>query len=200
MTGLALTVLSAWAVSAVAAPTTVTPKITGSFKDAPYVATTPDSGTCGNNWAIDLFTRAFIIFPQNSNGTWTVTERFNAGKFFTLGNGETGSGASPGACPSGIDNGHRLREGVSGTFSGSFTITVSSGFVYTPGQGCGSDETNSSAQTDDGCTTKGWIERAFPTVSYGSTATITNFSFTYHALGLTWVNAQAGNSGDIFTS
>src|SRR5579862_2604448 len=125
------------ATAAVARPET--PSVTGTFTDKPYTATTPDSGSCGNNWAIDLFTRQFVIHPQNTDGTWTVVEKFNNAKFITLGNGETGSASSPGACDTG-NTGHLLREGVSGTFAGSFTITIAAGHAYTSGQGCTSNE------------------------------------------------------------
>jgi hypothetical protein len=89
---------------------------------------------------------------------------------------------------------------VSGTFTGSFTVTIDANFTYTSNQGCGSDETNSGAGTDDGCTTKQWIERAFPGATYPGTANITAYNLTYHALGQHWTNADTGNSGDIFTS
>lgn len=177
--------------------------MTGTFKDGPYTATTPDSGSCGNNWAIDLFNRQFVIHPENTDGTWTVVEKFNSGKFITLGNGETGSAASPGHCDP--DNGgsggntHMLREGVSGTFSGSFTITVNKG-TYAANQGCNSTEGASGASTDDGCTTAQWIALAFPGAIYGSTANVTAYSLTYHANSQQWIDASSGDSGDIFTS
>src|SRR5713226_1951173 len=135
--GLAIAILPGLAISATASSG---PNVTGSFKDGPYTATTPDSGSCGNNWAIDLFNRQFVIQPENTDGTWTVIEKFNNARFITLGNGETGSAASPGHCDP--DNGgpggntHMLREGVSGSFSGSFTITVNAGFTFASSQGC----------------------------------------------------------------
>jgi hypothetical protein len=140
---------------------------------------------------------------MNGDGTWTVVEKFNSGRFITLGNGETGSQVSPGHCD-GAGNTHMLREGVSGTFSGSFTITVNAGFNYTSGQGCHSDEPASGgAGVDDGCTTKQWIELAFPGATYGvpnATANVTAYNLIYHALGMQWIDANTGDSGDIFTS
>jgi hypothetical protein len=96
-----------------------------------------------------------------------------------------------------------LREGVSGTFSGSFTITVNSQFNYTSSQGCNSTEPASGgAGVDDGCTTKQWVELAFPGATYGDTAKVTTYNLIYHAIGLQWIdtNTGSGDSGDIFTS
>ena len=182
--------------------------VTGNITDKPYTATTPDSGRCGNNWAIDLFTRSFTVSPPALDGTTKVVEKFISGRFITLGDGETGSAASPGQCDSGANSTHMLREGVSGSFTGSFTIIVNSGFSYTPNKGCGSTEPASGASTDDGCTTKQWIELAFPGATYGinfATATVTAYSLTYNAVGLgllgtTWTDASTGDSGDIYTS
>ncbi len=174
--------------------------MTGTFRDGPYAATTPDSGSCGNNWAIDLFSRQFVIHPQNQDGTWTVVENFKSGRFITLGDGETGRAASPGQCdPDNGTNTHMLRSGVVGTFSGSFTITIDSGFLYTANKGCNSTEGASGASTDDGCTTKAWVDLAFPGFSYSS-ANVTAYNLTYHALGIEWVDANTGDTGDIFTS
>ena len=185
------------ATAAVARPET--PSVTGTFTDKPYTATTPDSGSCGNNWAIDLFTRQFVIHPQNTDGTWTVVEKFNNAKFITLGNGETGSASSPGACDTG-NTGHLLREGVSGTFAGSFTITIAAGHAYTSGQGCSSNEGGSGATTDDGCTTAAWILNAFGATYPTSDAQVTAYSLTYKANGQQWTDASTGDSGDIFTA
>lgn len=180
---------------------TKAPAVTGSLTDKPYTATTPDSGSCGNNWAIDLFARSFVIHPQNPDGTWTVTENFNKGRFITLGNGETGSLVSPGHCD-GAGNTHTLKEGVSGTFQGSFTITIATGHTYHGGQGCSSDETTSGASTDDGCTTAAWVFNAFGATYPTSDAQVTAYSLTYHTVGLlgnTWTDANTGDSGDIYS-
>jgi hypothetical protein len=178
--------------------------VSGSFTDKPYTATTPDSGSCGNNWALDLFTRSFVIHPQNLDGTWTVTEHFNGGHFITLGDGETGSFDSPGHCD-GAGNTHLLREGIGGTFNGSFTITIATGHTYTGNQGCSSDETTSGATVDDGCTAAQWIFNAFGATYPSSDAQVTAYSLTYKAvgkglLGSTWTDSSSGDSGDIYTS
>src|SRR5690349_20454771 len=56
----------------------------------PYPSGSPDSGTCGNNWAEDTFDRDFTV-RTNAAGT-TVVEQFKNGSFVT------DAGPSPGAC------------------------------------------------------------------------------------------------------
>jgi hypothetical protein len=184
------------------------PQVGGSFFDGPYAAATPDSGSCGNNWAVDLFNRQFEILPQNPDGSWTVKQTFLKGRFITLGNGQSGSGASPGQCDGPGNAGHVLKEGVIGTFKGSFTITVQPGFSYVGNGGCGtlSDWPVGAGQgsTPGDCTTGGWIAAHFPGAVYGSTATVTSYNIKYNAkpagqvTGSTWTNANTGNSGDIY--
>jgi hypothetical protein len=43
---------------------------------SPYNGTSPDSGACGNDWAIDTFQRVFTVSRQNADGTYTVREDF----------------------------------------------------------------------------------------------------------------------------
>ncbi|HEY8672341.1 MAG TPA: hypothetical protein VIM76_01160 [Candidatus Dormibacteraeota bacterium] len=183
--------------------------VTGSLTDKPYTATTPDSGSDGNNWAIDLFTRSFQIFPKATDGTTKVVEHFNGGHFITLGDGATGSAASPEVATYPT---HLLREGVSGSFFGTFTIVVNAGFTYHSGGGCG--QVVSGATTDDGCTTAQWIALNFSGAVYGTDTTTTAYSLTYKAvgtglLGSKWVDAcvtvatscaTKTDSGDIYTS
>jgi hypothetical protein len=186
----------------------VVPQVSGSFVDKSYAAATPDSGTCGNNWAVDLFNRQFTVFPQNGDGSWTVEQKFLNGKFISLGNGQSGSASSPGACNSGPDNGNTLKEGRPGTFSGSFTITVEPGFSFVGTGGCGTladwPVGAGNGTTPGDCTTKGWVETHFPGATYGGTATVTSFNVVYKAkiggVTKTWTNSSSGNVGDICTT
>jgi hypothetical protein len=156
----------------------------GKFHDGPYTSSTSDSGTCGNDWALDLYARRFTAnLPANGDGTYTVLERFTKGHFSTF------AGQSPGACQAST-HGATVKEGVTGLFHGSFTIIVSNGTF---------DANGSCVKTDGQCTTAGWVEGFF-----GATATydIPQFHFVYTASGqgliLTqWINADTGNSGDI---
>ncbi len=200
----ALAVAPIVAVSASAASRPQVKNVTGSFTDKPYTATTPDSGSCGQNWAIDLYTRDFVISPKASNGTTTVVEHFNNAKFITLGDGDTGSAQSPGACDSDSNPDHMLKAGVSGTFSGTFTIVVDSGYTYNPGNGCGSQEGATGAAVDTGCDDASWIQMAFPGAVFNTNTTTPAYALTYHASGSldgnTWTDSSAGDSGDIFSS
>lgn len=48
----------------------------------PYASGSPDSGTCGNDWATDTFNRDFTV-RSNNDGTFTVVEQFKNGSFVT---------------------------------------------------------------------------------------------------------------------
>jgi hypothetical protein len=82
----------------------------------PYASGSPDSGTCGNDWAQDLFDRHFTVHP-NGDGTFTIVEQFKNGSFVT------DSGASPGACQGGVPLG-LIRSGVAGDMHGYLIFTV----------------------------------------------------------------------------
>lgn len=154
----------------------------------PIDSESPDSGTCGNNWASDTYKRAFDASTiTNADDTYTVTETFIAGRFVTV------DGSSPDACDplSGMP-GSTIREGVTGNFHGNFVVVVSGG-IFDPTAGCDATSCGTTA--------------AFVSTVYGDGATyeVTSFGFTYHANGpglaaREWHNAsadQGGNSGDI---
>jgi hypothetical protein len=163
----------------------------GSFTDGPYSSTSPDSGTCGNNWAVDLVTRTFVVtLPGNGDGTYDVVEKFKKGKF------ETFAGDSPGACESGT-HGTTVKEAISGSFTGTFHMVVSGGTFNDQGV-CEREDVDGTQQ----CRTAGWVHGFF-----GDQATfdVPQFSFTYKANGQgliynQWTNADTGNTGDIATS
>jgi hypothetical protein len=166
-------------------------KAGGTFTDGPYSSTSPDSGTCGNNWAIDLATRTFVVtLPGNGDGTYNVVEKFKKGTFLTL------AGDSPGACNGGPSNGNTVKEGVSGTFVGTFNMVVTG--VFDSNGSCVREDIDGVMQ----CRTAGWVEGFF---GPGATYDIPQFSFTYKARrqGLDfhqWTNADTGNTGDIGNS
>jgi len=159
----------------------------GTFKDGPYASTSIDSGSCGPDWAWDLFNRKFAAKLPGSGGTYHVTETFAKGKFKTI------AGVSPGACGDG-DHGLAVKGGIGGNFSGTLGITVTDG-VFNEAGTC---QLNGEGQ----CGTGGWIHGYF-----GDDAkfTIDTFKFTYTAenQGLIfgkWVNSGTGSTGDIATS
>jgi hypothetical protein len=156
----------------------------------PFDSASPDSGTCGNNWANDTFKRTFsAATTPNPDGTYTVVESFISGRFVTV------AGPSPDACDPSGTLGSMIVDGVTGNFGGSFTVVVSGG-TYNPSADC----TQSTCDTTAG----------FVATVYGSSATdnVTSFGLTYHGNGpgliqREWTNAsadQGGNSGDISSS
>src|SRR5262247_2779348 len=113
----------------------------------PFHSTSPDSGTCGNDWATDTFDRFFKVdVTPNSDGTYNVVEEFKKGTFVTV------AGASPGGCetnPGGV-----VAAGVTGKMQGSFNIVVSGGTF------------NPTAVCDASCgTTAGFIAKVFGTTA-----------------------------------
>jgi len=158
----------------------------GSAHYGPINSSSPDSGTCGNDWANDTYKRVFDANTSpNTDGTYNVTESFISGRFVTIG------GASPGACDGGTTGG-TIAAGVTGNFNGNFVIVVTSG-NYNPSATCDGSSCDTTAD--------------FISTVYGELATyeVTSFGFTYHANGpglssREWRNAsadQGGNGGDI---
>ena len=157
----------------------------------PYTSTSPDSGTCGNDWAEDTFDRDFAV--RTSSGSTTVVEQFKNGSFVTS------SGPSPGACdttdgygPGTVDAGH------SGSMHGYFIV---SGALMPTSSSPFCDAVTS---TNDDCTTATFINTHFAPC-YPATCTVTTFFDHYSAgdQGLAvheWKNAscdRGGNHGDI---
>src|SRR5215831_823091 len=83
--------------------------------------TSPDSGTCGNNWANDTLHRVYKV-KQNSDGTFTLVA-FDRGTFTTV------AGQSPGACDTN-DPGHgaTVTAGITGVVVGFVAETVTGTF------------------------------------------------------------------------
>jgi hypothetical protein len=169
----------------------VTPNASGTFFDGPYTAATADSGTCGNNWALDLFVRQFKVkLPANGDGSYTVTENFTKGHF----NGFDGQ--SPGACEA-SGHGAHINEGVAGTFHGTETGKVTGG-TFDPNGKC----VKTAEDGYDQCNTSGWIAGFF---GNGAAFNPDTFNFQYKAnnpnlLVSAWTNADTGNVGDIASS
>ena len=150
----------------------------------PFVSSSPDSGTCGNNWANDTFKRFFKV-TRNGDGSFTLREDFRDGHFVTI------AGASPGACETGTSNGNTIRPGVRGEFHGFLAGRVTGG-TFDPAGGCPAPCSGTK----------------FVAIHFGTTAAwdVSTFRFRYEAddedgLHFThWQNAsadQGGNRGDI---
>ena len=92
-------------------------------------ATGPDSGTCGNSWATDMYDSTYRVDP-NGGGSFTVVK-------IVTGTFTTNAGPSPAACANGSaspGNGKTVNGGDTGTFFGTESWTVAS-----PGPGKAAD-------------------------------------------------------------
>jgi hypothetical protein len=158
----------------------------------PYASGSPDSGTCGNDWAEDTFNREFTV-RSNGDRTFTVVEQFKDGSFVT------NPGASPAACDITYTNhGTTIVAGKTGSMHGYFIVS-NVGMQTSMSPYC--DAVN---MTNTGCTTTTFINTHF-TPCYPVTCTVTTFFDHYSAgdqslLYHEWKNAstdRGGNSGDI---
>jgi hypothetical protein len=148
--------------------------------------TSPDSGTCGNDWANDTLNRTYVV-KKKSDGTYKLVA-FDRGTFTTV------AGASPGACNTGTSNGSTVPAGITGGVAGFVVATITGGTL------------NTNATCPNPCT-----RAAFETAFFGASAheTVTKFAFVYGSRNpsLTkhfWLNSGTGttshNRGDITTT
>lgn len=157
----------------------------------PFASSSPDSGTCGNDWATDYFNRFFTV-RQSGPTSYTVVQQFKNGTFVT------NPGLSPGACE--VDDGSStvfVEGGLNGTMHGYFIITVTGATTYNADPNC---------VVTGPCTTAGFIANHFP----GATYDIPTYFFHFAGKDGTnqvlieheWKNAsedRGGNHGDIAT-
>jgi hypothetical protein len=160
----------------------------------PYTSTSPDSGSCGNDWATDTFDRDFTV-RTNPDGTFTVVQQFKNGSFVTM------AGPSPGSCDTtdGSPPG-TLAAGKTGSMHGYFIIPLPPGTTQTS-----TDASCVSGNPSAPCTTTGFINSHFTPACYPATCPVTTFFFHYAAgdqslVEREWKNAspdRGGNHGDI---
>src|SRR5213078_240269 len=93
------------------------PSSGGATHYGPYPSSSPDSGTCGNDWATDTFDRHFTV-KHNADGTFTVIEQFKDGSFVT------NVGRSPGACETSPLGTATVNGGLVGSMHGYFIIPL----------------------------------------------------------------------------
>jgi hypothetical protein len=158
----------------------------------PFASSSPDSGTCGNDWATDTFNRDFTVRSEQ-DGTYTVVEQFKNGSF------ATNPGFSPAACdPTYTNHGMTIRAGVAGSMHGYFIVPN----VMT--QTSNSPFCDALTMTNANCDTTTFINTHFAPC-YPTTCTVTTF-FDHYAAGDQsliygeWKNAstdRGGNGGDI---
>jgi hypothetical protein len=138
-----------------------------------FASTSPDSGTCGNDWATDTFDRDFTVNKQQPN---VVVEQFKNGSFVT------NAGPSAGGCET--NPGGTVSAGITGSMHGEFTIVVSNG-TYNPNAVC----------TAANCsTTAGFVATVY---GAGATYDVPTYEFHYSAgKHGEWKNASADRGGD----
>src|SRR2546425_1755523 len=177
--------------------TLVDPPVTSTQHFGPYPSTSPDSGTCGNDWATDTFDRHFTV-KRNPDGTFLVVQQFKQGSFVTM------MGASPGSCDTtdGSPPG-TVAPGKNGSMQGYFIIPLPAGIMQTS-----TDPSCVAGVPSAPCTTTGFIDSHFTPLCYPATCPVTTFFFHYSAgdqmlVEHEWKNASAdrgGNHGDIRSS
>jgi hypothetical protein len=166
----------------------------GTLQFGPFASGSPDSGTCGNNWANDTFDRFFTVVT-NQDGTVRVVEFFKDATFVTaVIPPDTAPISSPGACENG-PTAHQVKAGIQGRFQGYFLISVTGGTLNRLAV-C-----NMATPCD---TTKKFIKTVFGVETYDVTTFLFNYSSSDQQLiQRHWKNAsedRGGNLGDIRTS
>lgn len=148
---------------------------------------TPDSGTCGNNWATDTLARTYSV-KKSSDGTYRLIA-FDRGTFTTV------AGQSPGACDKGDSHhGATVTAGITGHMGGFVTAKISGGTF------------NAAATCATVCD-----RDAFVAAFFGSSAhqSVDKFVYGYMSKDSTltkhvWVNGgsatESHNRGDIATA
>ncbi len=158
----------------------------GTLQFGPFASGSPDSGTCGNDWADDTYNRFFTVVT-NEDGTARVVEFFKDATFTTR------AGLSPGACENGATT-HAVTAGIQGRFQGYFLISVIGGTLK-----------RDAVCTVATCgTTKDFVNTVFGVMTYDVTTFLFNYSSSDQQLiQRHWKNAsddRGGNRGDIRTS
>src|SRR5438876_9001275 len=95
----------------------------------PYASGSTNSGTCGNDWADDLFNRHFTVFTHPSG--ITIVEQFKDSSFSTLAIDSPPVNFSPGACQTSATPQGTVNDGVTGSLHGYFVIPLPPGEMQT---------------------------------------------------------------------
>jgi hypothetical protein len=173
-----------------------TPGMNATQHYGPYPSSSPDSGTCGNDWATDMFDRHFTV-RQDAAGTFTVVQQYKNGSFVT----DPPTQPSPGSCD--LSDGSppgTVDPGIVGSMHGYLIVPLPVGTMQTST----SPYCNATAMTDANCDTTTFINTHF-TPCYQSTCSASTYFFHYAAgdqgqVEHEWKNAsddRGGNHGDI---
>ena len=176
--------------------TLLDPSSTSAQHYGPYASGTPDSGTCGNDWANDAYQRHFTIF--NRAGSVVVVEQFKEATFTTI------AGPSPGACETTPFTGGLVAAGVTGNFHGYFIIQIPT-LIGQSSTDPNCDAITGMSPPAEPCFTSTFIDSHFLGCAYPTNCQVPTFLFNYDAVdqGLIehhWKNAstdRGGNLGDI---
>ena len=156
--------------------------VAGTDKLGPFAGNSTDGGSCGNAWADDTYD-LFATVHNNNDGTFAVGVDYKNGSFTTF------PGASPGACTLSLHHGSFVLGGITGSFTGWVSGTVTAA-TYNP-HGCDVPAT---------CTTRTtMIQALFP----GGVYDITSFNFEYQSSDGTlyyrhWQDKSAKDGGEKF--
>jgi hypothetical protein len=165
----------------------------------PVPSTSPDNGTCNNDWAEDTFDRYFTIRPTSDPAVFTVYEQFKNGSFVT------NAGPSPGACEEtdGSSPGV-LAQGLTGTMHGYILTNV----TCDPSLSACPDP-SATCEAANACDTTNQFIATF----FGSNAIRNDEAYFFHYAGYDgsnqalvyheWKNAscnRGGDHGDIATA
>jgi hypothetical protein len=140
---------------------------------------------CGDDWATDTYTRTYTVTPH-TNGSFDVTELYR-GTFTTLA-GNTPDYTTGTTCGA-------LAAGITGTFYGSYAITVSA-----------SADFNFTATCQSGCTTNQFFSTFFAkSATWFSDGGARDYAWQFYYNSTTpsngsWKNTDHGNSGNITTA
>ena len=180
--------------------TLLDPASNGTQHYGPYPSTSPDSGTCGNDWAEDTFDRHFTVHREQAS-TFTVVEQFKNGAFTTMIAPPAFASFSPGGCQNSAIPQGTVNAGINGKMHGYFIIPLPTGTTQTST----SPYCDAVGMTNANCDTTTFIDTHF-TPCYGAgICSVTTFFFHYSAsdqmlIEHEWKNASAdrgGNHGDI---
>ena len=142
-----------------------------------------DSGENENNWAMVTIDRTLEICVDSMaliNGTYIATVT-DSGEFVTLAGDSPGEGTVV-----------KLTGGIHGTIRGGFTAKFTA-----PANWGGMTNLVKPAPS---ITTGKWVETAFPGAVFDGKGSVAGWRWVYNLCGEHgewWVNAEAGNSGDI---
>lgn len=152
-----------------------------------FVTGDVDSGTAGNYWAYDEYTRHIQVYQNATEGSFCASVDYQ-GSFKPIA-GQQSPGANHTPLLGDKDNG-RMQGGYVGTIVGTLLTNpewVTNGNVGSYDYACNPDGTD--------CKYVSWISKYFEP---SATFSYVNWGWIYRAGKYgTWVNADNGNSGDI---